>query len=327
MSRATVLLVYHRRASWIQSDVEILQRHYDVLSLAWNSNLDFLRLVAMVLRSDIVLTWFAYGHSLAAVALARLLRRKCIAVAGGGEVTWIPEIGYGAQGSFKGRVSTKLCLQTADIVIAVSRHTASELIHVAHPRKLAVVHNAVDVTFFSPNGERRGAALTVSTGRSRSDLRLKGVDIFLEVAKGFPTFDFFLVGTSRSFLARMGYHVPDNVCVLGWVDRRRLRALYRMCKVYCQLSFYESFGLSLAEAMASGCVPVVSDRGALPEVVGDCGYVVPYGDIHAICSALLLAMTSYHHRSPSVRRRIVEHFSLDEREKKLLTVIRQLGQC
>jgi len=327
MRRATVLLVYYRRASWIQSDVEILQRHYNVLSLVWNSNLDFFRLVALVLRSDIVLTWFAYGHSLAAVALARLLRRKCIAVAGGGEVTWIPEIDYGAQGSFKGRVSTKLCLQTADIVIAVSRHTASELIHVAHPRKLAVVYNAVDVTFFSPNGERKGAALTVSTGRTRSDLRLKGVDIFLEVAKRLPTFDFFLVGTSRSFLARMRYHVPDNVCVLGWVDRPRLRDLYRMCKVYCQLSFYESFGLSLAEAMASGCVPVVSDRGALPEVVGDCGYVVPYGDIHAICSTLLLAMRSYHHRSPPVRRRIVEHFSLDEREKKLLTVIRQLGRC
>jgi glycosyltransferase involved in cell wall biosynthesis len=50
--------------------------------------------------------------------------------------------------------------------------------------------------------------------------------------------------------------------------------------------------VAVLEAMACGCIPIVTDRDALPEVVGDVGFIVPYGDIEktrdAIRSALLL---------------------------------------
>jgi glycosyltransferase involved in cell wall biosynthesis len=44
---------------------------------------------------------------------------------------------------------------------------------------------------------------------------------------------------------------------------------------FCLPSLYEGFGLTVLEAMACGTPVVVSDRGALPEVVGDAGLVVP----------------------------------------------------
>jgi glycosyltransferase involved in cell wall biosynthesis len=43
---------------------------------------------------------------------------------------------------------------------------------------------------------------------------------------------------------------------------------------FCLPSLYEGFGLTALEAMACGAPVVVSDRGALPELVGDAGVVV-----------------------------------------------------
>jgi glycosyltransferase involved in cell wall biosynthesis len=40
-------------------------------------------------------------------------------------------------------------------------------------------------------------------------------------------------------------------------------------------SLMEGFGMTALEAMACGTPVVVSDRGSLPEVVGDVGIVVP----------------------------------------------------
>ena len=43
---------------------------------------------------------------------------------------------------------------------------------------------------------------------------------------------------------------------------------------FCLPSLMEGFGLTALEAMSCGVPVVVSDRGSLPEVVGDAGLVV-----------------------------------------------------
>ncbi len=54
-----------------------------------------------------------------------------------------------------------------------------------------------------------------------------------------------------------------------------LAALMADAAAFCLPSLYEGFGLTALEAMACGAPVVVSDRGALPEVVGEAGVVVP----------------------------------------------------
>ena len=70
----------------------------------------------------------------------------------------------------------------------------------------------------------------------------------------------------------------ENVEFTGWVSDEDLHALYRRASVYVQASRHEGFGLAVAEAMLAGCVPVVMNVTAMPEVVGDAGVLIDSQD-------------------------------------------------
>jgi glycosyltransferase involved in cell wall biosynthesis len=63
--------------------------------------------------------------------------------------------------------------------------------------------------------------------------------------------------------------MEGRVVWLGHVDDAHLAALMAECAAFCLPSLFESFGLTSLEAMACGAPVVVSNRGALPEVVGN----------------------------------------------------------
>ena len=64
----------------------------------------------------------------------------------------------------------------------------------------------------------------------------------------------------------------------GWLSDEELQDLYRRASVYVQASRHEGFGLAVAEAMLAGCVPVVMNVTAMPEVVGDAGVLIDSQD-------------------------------------------------
>jgi glycosyltransferase involved in cell wall biosynthesis len=63
----------------------------------------------------------------------------------------------------------------------------------------------------------------------------------------------------------------ERVRFLGYVDDQTLAGLYAGASLFVLPSLDEGFGLPALEAMASGAPVIVSDGGALPEVVGDAG--------------------------------------------------------
>jgi glycosyltransferase involved in cell wall biosynthesis len=62
--------------------------------------------------------------------------------------------------------------------------------------------------------------------------------------------------------------------LLGMVSDEDLPRLLRGASSLLFLSPYEGFGMPALEAMAAGVPAVVSNKGSLPEVVGDAGIVV-----------------------------------------------------
>ncbi len=67
---------------------------------------------------------------------------------------------------------------------------------------------------------------------------------------------------------------PDRIVRLREPSDHDLAGLMAGADAFCLPSLYEGFGLTALEAMGCGAPVVVSDRGALPEVVGDAGLVV-----------------------------------------------------
>ena len=65
--------------------------------------------------------------------------------------------------------------------------------------------------------------------------------------------------------------------------------MYGQCSVFAMPSYYETFGLSCAEAMACGKAVVATRAGALPELVQEdrTGLLVETADPIALAEALL----------------------------------------
>jgi hypothetical protein len=82
-----------------------------------------------------------------------------------------------------------------------------------------------------------------------------------------------------------------RVRVHGWLDSPQVIEIMRSSEVFILASAYEGFCISLTEAMANGCTPVVSDiRSGNKQLVADRenGYIVPIGDVDAFVAKIRL---------------------------------------
>ena len=93
-----------------------------------------------------------------------------------------------------------------------------------------------------------------------------------------------------------------EVRVAGYVAPEWMAALYSGADLFAFPSLYEGFGLPPLEAMACGTPAVVSDAGALPEVVGDAAVVVRNPDPESFAAAMGQVITDAALRARCVER-------------------------
>lgn len=78
----------------------------------------------------------------------------------------------------------------------------------------------------------------------------------------------------------------DHTRLTGYVSDDERQRLYREASMLVLPSLDEGFGIPALEAMTMGVPVVASNRGALPEVVGDAGILVDPEDVAALAAAI-----------------------------------------
>jgi glycosyltransferase involved in cell wall biosynthesis len=151
--------------------------------------------------------------------------------------------------------------------------------------------------------------------------------LYVESARHAPDVSFVLVGPwEDDAIDRLREKAAPNVQLAGGLWGEDLVRMYSRAKVYVQVSAHESFGCSVAEAMLCECVPVVSQRAALPEVVGDAGFDVDDLSPQAVAAQIKRALVSG--SGQRARERIVREFPLEKRRQGLLAAIDEvMNEC
>jgi glycosyltransferase involved in cell wall biosynthesis len=109
---------------------------------------------------------------------------------------------------------------------------------------------------------------------------------------------------------------------LGFVADEDLVDIYNLASVYCQASFSEGFGLNPLEALACGTPVASSNRGSLPEVLGDNAVYFDPTDTKAISQAIMEAQKTPARNAFS----IADAGGWDKTAKETLQVYKSLCQ-
>ncbi len=328
-----ILFIYGLLVPYIRRDYEILDRYFDLEKVKYGlkfqkfNPLNIIRTVNGMLRADIAFCWFIGYPAVITVTLAKLFRKTSVVVIGGGELVSVPEINYGFLQSNFLKSITKYVLCLADIVLPVSRYLEKKTkqnISNNKLKKVIRINNGVDFKNFNPSGNKKNIVLTTAFISKKNIIR-KGLNTFLECARNMTDVNFVLVGEDRDgSLKKLIKNAPDNFLIIQNPSTEELKKWYDRAKVYCQLSLMETFGISLAEAMLFECVPITTNKGALPDVAGDSGYIVPYGNVDKTVEAIKKSLKIKNGKE--ARKQIQTHFSLYKREQELLKLFTGLTE-
>ena len=118
----------------------------------------------------------------------------------------------------------------------------------------------------------------------------KGVDYLLDVFRKCQRSDIHLTLIGDNVIG--GLHIEknntDRVTFLGWVPHESLSSYYAACDAVIMPSRWEAFGLVAVEAMKFSKPVIVSNRGALIELIKDreTGYVFDFKDPNSLLNIL-----------------------------------------
>lgn len=204
----------------------------------------------------------------------------------------------------------------------VARYAASNCHTVTNGINLQTFYPDPDPELLREKGARKAIFFM-----ARGDHYRKGFDIAMEVFKQLSTdlADQVTLWVCGDSLTDNAFSFP--IKQFGVVDDARLRQILSSADIFFYPSRHEGFGLFPLEAMACGCVPVITD--AIPYTgFSDCLQVAPRGDIN-ILTHLIAALCQEPARLANLHAKAkidASRFDLRKSKKNFLQSLEKIKQ-
>lgn len=257
------------------------------------------------------------------VILGKIFGLKSIIVIGGVDMAKEPELKYGIWLSRWKSFLVGYAIRNANKILVVDPSLAEEAKNRAsyEGKNITYLPTGYDSTYWKPLGEKENFVLTVSAISDEGRFIIKGIPYLIETARLLPDIKFVIIGVNNELATK--WKPPRNIIWLGKMEQINLLYYYQRAKVYCQPSLREGLPNTVCEAMLCGCIPIGTDAGGIPTAIGNCGIIVPKGDVYALKSAIQQGIGMSPELGMQGRARIIALFPKEKRERGLIQVINE----
>jgi len=345
-----VLFIYTHNSTFVRGDASILRKKYNVKEYQFKNNpkiqlplsllMLFFYLLFNISKFKLIYIWFADYHSFLPTLFAKLFGKRVYIVIGGYDVCREKRYNYGSFSKPLRAYLTRQSIKWASCNLCVSKNIERTVNAIAPNTKTTVIYNGVfvpEISSSTDTGSYLASAkdlpekkvLCVALVSTVQAFYIKGIDRYNRVASLLPHIQFILVGCKPTIFTMAGHKPSSNLTIVEAIPHAQLQEYYRSAHVYCQFSRKESFSLSLAEAMSHRIIPVIATTGGMPEVTGGLGFSLYFYEKNAIFiqnettlnsekeAAQLVKKALETEKSDTFRERIIQNFTLEERETQL----------
>jgi glycosyltransferase involved in cell wall biosynthesis len=231
--------------------------------------------------------------------------------------------------SMQGRTARKL-----SHIITVSEASKKDISGAFNipPRKFRVIENGINTDIFHPEPQIKRLENRIMVTNS-ADTPLKGLRYLLEAVASIRKkrdVKLTVIGQPKKdgVIENLVKDLDLGKCVTftGRIEDDEFASYYARATMAVVPSIYEGFGLPAGEAMACG-VPVISTTGgALPEVVGDTGILVPPRNAKVLEKAIIELLDNPERRDTLGKagyKRALDNFTWRNTAMKVVDVYRE----
>jgi glycosyltransferase involved in cell wall biosynthesis len=162
-------------------------------------------------------------------------------------------------------------VKNAKCVTAPSDYQIQKVMNITKDGKFKTIANGLDLNRFKPMKKEKKILIVARLFQN------KGIQDILDALKGIDLDGWHVNivgdGPFREILTEKAHAngLKDKVKFLGWIGNNssEMKKLYGTSRIFISASYFESFGLTVLEAISAGCYPLVSDIGGHRYIIDD----------------------------------------------------------